>query len=172
MVRDCFSRHERRGLGYIAGERRRCIRTFRTGNFNVSLTDKPSTLYVFPITAYKQADGTKIDNRRVLVDVERGRTVPNWKPHRLGGGIGTTRIGGEDVNKKQLGREKSREKGRDRECDKEKSRERSYEKPKDRDEPEDEIQGIAEVAVAEVSSPPTFRRSRRTRTEREERETK
>ncbi|XP_047339763.1 U1 small nuclear ribonucleoprotein 70 kDa-like [Impatiens glandulifera] len=53
--------------------------------------------------AYKQADGTKIDNRRVIVDLERGRTVPNWKPRRLGGGLGTTRIGGEDVNQKQLG---------------------------------------------------------------------
>ncbi|XP_047325057.1 U1 small nuclear ribonucleoprotein 70 kDa-like [Impatiens glandulifera] len=94
--------------------------------------------------AYKQADGTKIDKRRVLVDVERGRTVPNWKPRRLDGGLGTTRIGGEDVNKKQLGREKSREKGRDREGDREKSRERSYEKPKDRDEPEDEVKGLYE----------------------------
>ncbi len=29
-------------------------------------------------TAYKMADGRKIEGRRVLVDVERGRTVPNW----------------------------------------------------------------------------------------------
>lgn len=29
--------------------------------------------------AYKRADGRKIDGRRVLVDVERGRTVRNWK---------------------------------------------------------------------------------------------
>lgn len=29
-------------------------------------------------TAYKMADGKKIEGRRVLVDVERGRTVPNW----------------------------------------------------------------------------------------------
>ena len=28
--------------------------------------------------AYKQADGRKIDGRRVVVDVERGRTVENW----------------------------------------------------------------------------------------------
>lgn len=28
--------------------------------------------------AYKMADGRKIEGRRVLVDVERGRTVPNW----------------------------------------------------------------------------------------------
>lgn len=28
--------------------------------------------------AYKHADGTKIDGRRVLVDVERGRTMEGW----------------------------------------------------------------------------------------------
>jgi len=38
--------------------------------------------------AYKQADGKKIDGRRVMVDVERGRTVPKWLPIRLGGGRG------------------------------------------------------------------------------------
>ncbi|PNH12029.1 U1 small nuclear ribonucleoprotein, partial [Tetrabaena socialis] len=38
--------------------------------------------------AYKAADGKKIEGRRVLVDVERGRTVENWKPRRLGGGLG------------------------------------------------------------------------------------
>jgi len=54
--------------------------------------------------AYKQADGRKIDGRRVLVDVERGRTVPNWRPRRLGGGLGTTRVGGEEVNQRHSGR--------------------------------------------------------------------
>jgi RNA recognition motif-containing protein len=29
-------------------------------------------------SAYKMADGRKIEGRRILVDVERGRTVPNW----------------------------------------------------------------------------------------------
>lgn len=38
--------------------------------------------------AYKAADGKKIEGRRVLVDVERGRTVENWRPRRLGGGLG------------------------------------------------------------------------------------
>lgn len=38
-------------------------------------------------TAYKHAEGMKIDGRRVLVDVERGRTVTEWKPRRLGGGV-------------------------------------------------------------------------------------
>lgn len=42
-------------------------------------------------TAYKHADGRKIDNRRVLVDVERGRTVKDWKPRRLGQGLGSSR---------------------------------------------------------------------------------
>ncbi|KFD50396.1 hypothetical protein M514_08778 [Trichuris suis] len=41
--------------------------------------------------AYKHADGRKIDGRRVLVDVERGRTVKGWLPRRLGGGLGDTR---------------------------------------------------------------------------------
>ncbi|XP_057528544.1 U1 small nuclear ribonucleoprotein 70 kDa-like [Amaranthus tricolor] len=110
--------------------------------------------------AYKQADGRKIDGRRVLVDVERGRTVPNWRPRRLGGGLGTTRAG-EDINQKhstrepQSGRssrseeprirndrdrEKSRDRGRDREREREKSRERSHEKPRDRDHREDRHQ--------------------------------
>ena len=60
-------------------------------------------LFLCPAT-YKQADGKKIDNRRVLVDVERGRTVPNWRPRRLGGGLGTTRVGGEEVNQRNSGR--------------------------------------------------------------------
>ncbi|KAK9108838.1 hypothetical protein Sjap_016898 [Stephania japonica] len=107
--------------------------------------------------AYKQADGRKLDNKRVLVDVERGRTVPNWRPRRLGGGLGSTRVGGEDLNQKYSGREpqqggtvarseeprtrddrhvdrereKSRERGRDR--DREKSRERSHDRTRDRE---------------------------------------
>jgi U1 small nuclear ribonucleoprotein len=41
--------------------------------------------------AYKYGDGKKIDDYRVLVDVERGRTVRNWRPRRLGGGLGNSR---------------------------------------------------------------------------------
>lgn len=55
--------------------------------------------------AYKQADGKKIDGKRVLVDVERARTVKGWLPRRLGGGLGGTRRGGPDVNIKHSGRE-------------------------------------------------------------------
>lgn len=40
------------------------------------------------LAAFKRADGKKIDGRRVLVDVERGRTDKKWLPRRLGGGLG------------------------------------------------------------------------------------
>jgi U1 small nuclear ribonucleoprotein len=54
--------------------------------------------------AFKDADGMKIDGRRIVVDCERGRTVKGWKPRRLGGGLGGTRIGGRDVNQRFSGR--------------------------------------------------------------------
>ncbi|GAB4847131.1 U1 small nuclear ribonucleoprotein [Ancistrocladus abbreviatus] len=108
--------------------------------------------------AYKQGDGRKIDGRRVLVDVERGRTVPNWRPRRFGGGLGTTRVGGEDANRRPSGREmqsggsfrseeprirddrereKSQERSRDREKEREKSLEWSHDRSRDRDYRED-----------------------------------
>ncbi|CAK9211451.1 unnamed protein product [Sphagnum troendelagicum] len=105
--------------------------------------------------AYKQADGRKIDNRRVLVDVERGRTVPNWRPRRLGGGLGSTRVGGDEVNQKYSGREpqlvtaatttrseepKSREPERvieEREPEKPDKREKDRERERDREKERD-----------------------------------
>ncbi|KAK1288451.1 U1 small nuclear ribonucleoprotein 70 kDa [Acorus calamus] len=119
--------------------------------------------------AYKQADGRKLDNRRVLVDVERGRTVPNWRPRRLGGGLGSTRVGGEDLNQRYSGREqqgasggpprseeprsrddlhldrereKSRDRKRERDRDREKSHERAHERGgRDRDARDDRHHG-------------------------------
>lgn len=41
--------------------------------------------------AYRGGDGMKLEGRCVVVDVERGHTVPNWLPRRLGGGLGGTR---------------------------------------------------------------------------------
>lgn len=41
--------------------------------------------------AYKRADGRPILGMRCIVDVERGRTVEDWKPRRLGGGLGGLR---------------------------------------------------------------------------------
>ncbi|CAG5129846.1 unnamed protein product [Candidula unifasciata] len=64
--------------------------------------------------AYKHADGHKIDGRRVLVDVERGRTVEGWRPRRLGGGLGGTRKGGPDENTRFSGRDEFSTVGNDR----------------------------------------------------------
>ena len=57
------------------------------------------------VAAYKYADGKKIDGRRVLVDVERARTVKGWLPRRLGGGLGGTRRGAAEICIKHSGRE-------------------------------------------------------------------
>ncbi|XP_060030101.1 U1 small nuclear ribonucleoprotein 70 kDa isoform X1 [Erinaceus europaeus] len=95
-------------------------------------------------SAYKHADGKKIDGRRVLVDVERGRTVKGWRPRRLGGGLGGTRRGGADVNIRHSGRDDTSRyderpgpsplphRDRDRERERER-RERSRERDKERE---------------------------------------
>ena len=57
-------------------------------------------LTLFFPQAYKEGDGTKVRGRRVLVDVERGRTTPGFRPRRLGGGLGKTRV--DKKSKKQL----------------------------------------------------------------------
>ncbi|MCJ1325161.1 hypothetical protein MMC10_001823 [Thelotrema lepadinum] len=57
---------------------------------------KPNRGYAFIVyerekdmkAAYKETDGIRIKDRKVLVDVERERIVKNWKPRRLGGGLG------------------------------------------------------------------------------------
>lgn len=41
--------------------------------------------------AYDRANDMEVDGRRVRVDVERGRTVPDWRPRRFGGGLGSSR---------------------------------------------------------------------------------
>lgn len=38
--------------------------------------------------ALESCDGIRIKDRRIKVDVERGRTMKDWKPRRLGGGLG------------------------------------------------------------------------------------
>merc|ERR1712061_254069 len=90
-------------------------------------------------SAYKHADGKKIDGRRVLVDVERARTVKGWLPRRLGGGLGGTRRGGPDVNVRHSGREEHRDRDGRRDDrggrrDREKRRKRSRSRSRDRSE--------------------------------------
>jgi U1 small nuclear ribonucleoprotein 70kDa len=54
--------------------------------------------------AYRAADKLRVEGREIVVDVERGHTVPSWLPRRLGGGLGGTRLGGKDVNVTRPGR--------------------------------------------------------------------
>ncbi|KAK5652493.1 hypothetical protein OQA88_10395 [Cercophora sp. LCS_1] len=57
---------------------------------------KPHRGYAFVVferekdmrAALESCDGMRIKDRRVKLDVERGRTVKGWKPRRLGGGLG------------------------------------------------------------------------------------
>lgn len=43
------------------------------------------------IQAYKLSDGIRLDGRRLIVDIERGRTQLDFIPRKFGGGIGDTR---------------------------------------------------------------------------------
>ncbi|KAI0976293.1 U1 small nuclear ribonucleoprotein of 70kDa MW N terminal-domain-containing protein [Xylaria arbuscula] len=57
---------------------------------------KPHRGYAFVVfdrekdmrAALEGCEGIRIKDRRIKVDVERGRTVKGWKPRRLGGGLG------------------------------------------------------------------------------------
>jgi U1 small nuclear ribonucleoprotein len=57
--------------------------------------------------AFKTGDGKKIRGRRIVVDVERGRTVKGWFPRRLAGGMGRTRVGERRLNDMRAGREQA-----------------------------------------------------------------
>eukprot|EP00933_Yihiella_yeosuensis_P069434 TRINITY_DN7597_c0_g1_i2.p1 TRINITY_DN7597_c0_g1~~TRINITY_DN7597_c0_g1_i2.p1 ORF type:complete len:371 (+),score=118.34 TRINITY_DN7597_c0_g1_i2:57-1115(+) len=99
--------------------------------------------------AYKQGDGKKIDGRRVMVDVERGRTVEGWLPRRLGGGRGPGRVGKPSKKKQRklaaavdAQKEKEKEEKEERKKDKEKEkdkkdRDRDDDRKKDRDRDDD-----------------------------------
>eukprot|EP00639_Heterosigma_akashiwo_P002113 CAMPEP_0194574346 /NCGR_PEP_ID=MMETSP0292-20121207/10239_1 /TAXON_ID=39354 /ORGANISM="Heterosigma akashiwo, Strain CCMP2393" /LENGTH=422 /DNA_ID=CAMNT_0039425859 /DNA_START=88 /DNA_END=1353 /DNA_ORIENTATION=+ len=65
--------------------------------------------------AYKRADGRKLDGRRVLVDVERGRTVKGWRPRRLGGGLGGTRRSESEERRERERKEREKEERREKE---------------------------------------------------------
>lgn len=54
--------------------------------------------------AYRAADGMKMEGKEIVVDVERGHTVPTWLPRRFGGGLGGTRLGGKGENITRPGR--------------------------------------------------------------------
>ncbi|XP_040571436.1 U1 small nuclear ribonucleoprotein 70 kDa [Lepeophtheirus salmonis] len=123
-------------------------------------------------SAYKHADGKKIDGRRVLVDVERARTVKGWLPRRLGGGLGGTRRGGPEVNILHSGREDgggARERGgRERRSKSRERRSRSRDRRRDR-----RRSRSRDRKRVRKSRSPSRRRSRsRDRTDRKRRRTR
>ncbi|KAH8877440.1 U1 small nuclear ribonucleoprotein 70 kDa [Schistosoma japonicum] len=95
--------------------------------------------------AVKALNGRKIDGARVVTDVERGRTRPDWRPRRLGKGLGKNRQGPSDKShrKHENGREPSRDRSfgrtissahiRDRDKEYKRRRSRSRSKSKERD---------------------------------------
>ncbi|GCB19172.1 U1 small nuclear ribonucleoprotein 70 kDa homolog [Aspergillus awamori] len=72
------SKKPHRGYAFIVYEREKDMKGIATDLFS----------FVTNSAAYKETDGIRIKDRRVLVDVERGRTVKGWKPRRFGGGLG------------------------------------------------------------------------------------
>ena len=80
IVRDKNGRS--RGYAFIVFERERDMK-----GWTASILDQFSFLTTTTV-AYKESDRLVIMGKRVLVDVERGRTVRGWKPRRLGGGLG------------------------------------------------------------------------------------
>lgn len=99
--------------------------------------------------AYKRADGKKIDGKRVLVDIERGRTIKGWKPRRFGGGKGgrkshfdpmaesrgTRGASYENESRVREDRDRDRDRNRDRDVaggDRDKERDRERKRSKDR----------------------------------------
>ena len=80
IVRD--KKNRSRGYAFIVYERERDMK----GALVLILVSNTSAHT--PSAAYKESDGLHIMGKRILVDVERGRTVRGWKPRRLGGGLG------------------------------------------------------------------------------------
>lgn len=80
IVRDKKGRS--RGYAFIIYERERDMK-------GISYLCYLSRLSLISFAAaYKESDGLHIMGKKILVDVERGRTVRGWRPRRLGGGLG------------------------------------------------------------------------------------
>ena len=69
-----------RGYAFIEFEEERSV---KEAFDRFACAPKPFTPIVCFKPVFTRADGRKIDGRRVLVDVERGRTVKGWKPRSV-----------------------------------------------------------------------------------------
>ena len=63
----------------------------RSADGNVFLHFPINYLNFVFIEAVRRGDGRRVDDRRIIVDSELGRTKRSWLPRRLGGGKGECR---------------------------------------------------------------------------------
>ncbi|KAL3310927.1 U1 small nuclear ribonucleoprotein 70 kDa [Cichlidogyrus casuarinus] len=114
MVKDIYT-NKSRGYAFIEFEQER---------------DMHGQLHLYYTLTSQDVNNRKIDGYRILTDVERGRTRPEWRPRRLGKGLGRTRDGPSDRDRRKDPHAPTyliREKEMDR---KRKSRSRSKERRK------------------------------------------
>lgn len=77
-----------RGYAFIVYDREKDMKGLSKSYSTTSRIFTIAHLLASLIAAYKDAEGLVILGKKILVDVERGRTVRGWKPRRLGGGLG------------------------------------------------------------------------------------
>ncbi|CAD8183476.1 unnamed protein product [Paramecium octaurelia] len=97
-------------------------------------------------SAYKYAVDKRVDGRKVVVDIERGRTILKWRPRYLGGGLGELRRSrseevmkkpkDEQVEKEEENKRRKSKKDEAKSSKKPRSRSKSAKKHKKRDESE------------------------------------
>ncbi|CAD8169091.1 unnamed protein product [Paramecium pentaurelia] len=97
-------------------------------------------------SAYKYAVDKRIDGRKVIVDIERGRTILKWRPRYLGGGLGELRRSRSEellkktkedqVEKEEEDKRRKIKKDEGKSSKKPRSRSKSAKKHKKRDESE------------------------------------
>ncbi|CAK90444.1 unnamed protein product (macronuclear) [Paramecium tetraurelia] len=97
-------------------------------------------------SAYKYAVDKRVDGRKVVVDIERGRTILKWRPRYLGGGLGELRRSrseellkktkDDQVEKEEEDKRRKTKKDDGKSSKKPRSRSKSAKKHKKRDESE------------------------------------
>ena len=102
--------------------------------------------------AYRGMDGRRVEDRRIVVDVERGRTLDDWRPRRLGGGLGRTRAGGKHDCSNVSGRDRGGDDRRNE--DRRQSEREERDRPRSRDAPRRSPPPRARSPPPRARSPP------------------